>query len=97
MLIASTALVIVAFIAIALFVKFEHKLRSRGDCHVNLAPGPNKSFPKGSAPVQAAVAACQFWKCFAPESALERIAGNEMALDVERVLDCGMNGQEPLR
>ena len=22
----------------------------------------------------------------------ERIAGNEMALDVERVLDCGMNG-----
>src|ERR1700722_20124387 len=35
-------------------------------------------------------------KRFASESA-ERIAGNEMALDVERVLDCGMNGQEPLR
>ena len=34
-------------------------------------------------------------KRFASESA-ERIAGNEMALDVERVLDCGMNGQEPL-
>ena len=34
-------------------------------------------------------------KRFAPESA-ERIAGNEMALDVECVLDCGMNGQEPL-
>ena len=35
-------------------------------------------------------------KRFASESA-ERIAGNEMALDVERVLDCGMNGPEPLR
>jgi hypothetical protein len=23
--------------------------------------------------------------------------GNETALDVERVLDCGMDGQEPLR
>jgi hypothetical protein len=34
-------------------------------------------------------------KRFASKSA-ERIAGNEMALDVERVLDCGMNGQEPL-
>jgi hypothetical protein len=34
-------------------------------------------------------------KRFASESA-ERIAGDEMALDVERVLDCGMNGQEPL-
>ena len=34
-------------------------------------------------------------KRFASESA-ERIAGNEMALDVERVLDCGMNGREPL-
>ena len=34
-------------------------------------------------------------KRFASESA-ERIAGNEMALDVERVVDCGMNGQEPL-
>ena len=34
-------------------------------------------------------------KRFASESA-ERIAGNEMTLDVERVLDCGMNGQEPL-
>jgi transposase len=32
---------------------------------------------------------------FASESA-ERIAGNEMALDVECVLDCGMDGQEPL-
>jgi hypothetical protein len=35
-------------------------------------------------------------KRFASKNA-ERIAGNEMALDVERVLDCGMNGQEPLR
>jgi hypothetical protein len=35
-------------------------------------------------------------KRFASESA-ERISGNEMALDVECVLDCGMNGQEPLR
>jgi len=34
-------------------------------------------------------------KRFASESA-ERTAGNEMALDVEHVLDCGMNGQEPL-
>ena len=34
-------------------------------------------------------------KRFASESA-ERIAGNEMTLDVERVLDCGVNGQEPL-
>ena len=34
-------------------------------------------------------------KRFASESA-ERIAGNEMALDVECVLDCGMDGQEPL-
>jgi hypothetical protein len=34
-------------------------------------------------------------KRFASKSA-ERIAGNEMALDVERVLDCGMNGEEPL-
>ncbi len=31
-----------------------------------------------------------------PSKSAERIAGNEMALDVERVLDCGMNGQEPL-
>jgi hypothetical protein len=49
--------------------------------HVNLAPAERES--KGSALVQAAVAARQ---CFASESA-ERIAGNEMALDVERVLD----------
>ena len=35
-------------------------------------------------------------KRFASESA-ERIAGNEMALDVGCVLDCGMNGQKPLR
>ena len=35
-------------------------------------------------------------KRFASEST-ERIAGNEMAFDVERVLDCGINGQEPLR
>jgi hypothetical protein len=34
-------------------------------------------------------------KRFASESA-ERIAGNEMALDVERVLDGGVTGQEPL-
>jgi hypothetical protein len=34
-------------------------------------------------------------KRFASECA-ERIAGNEMALDVECVLDRGMNGQEPL-
>jgi hypothetical protein len=34
-------------------------------------------------------------KRFASESA-ERIAGNEMTLDVECVLDCGMDGQEPL-
>ena len=34
-------------------------------------------------------------KRFASESA-ERVAGNEMALDVEHVLDCRMNGQEPL-
>jgi hypothetical protein len=35
-------------------------------------------------------------KRFASEGA-ERVAGNEMALDVECVLDCGMDGQEPLR
>jgi len=35
-------------------------------------------------------------KRFASESA-ERIAGDEMALDVEGVLDRGVNGQEPLR
>jgi hypothetical protein len=34
-------------------------------------------------------------KRFASESA-KRTAGNEMALDVKRVLDCGMNRQEPL-
>jgi hypothetical protein len=34
-------------------------------------------------------------KRFASESA-ERIAGNEMALDVEGVLDRGVNGEEPL-
>ena len=34
-------------------------------------------------------------KRFASETA-EGIAGNEMALEVERVLDSGMNGQEPL-
>ncbi len=54
-----------------------------GDCHGNLAPAERES--KGSALVQAAVAARQILKRFASESA-ERIAGNEMALDVERVL-----------
>ena len=33
---------------------------------------------------------------FASEGA-ERVAGNKMALDVEGVLDGGVNGQEPLR
>jgi hypothetical protein len=33
---------------------------------------------------------------FASESA-ERVAGNKMALNVERIVDGGVNGQEPLR
>jgi hypothetical protein len=33
---------------------------------------------------------------FASEDA-ERVAGNKMALKVERILDGGVNGQKPLR
>jgi hypothetical protein len=61
-------------------------------CHVNLELAEREV--EGLALVQAAVAPSTR-KRFASESA-ERVAGNEMALDVEWVLNCGMNRQEPL-
>ena len=54
-----------------------------GDCHGNLALAETKvkkDLPRG----QATVAARQF--CFASEGA-ERVAGNKMALNVERIVD----------
>ena len=65
----------------------------RRGCHVNLAPARTRVEGLGSCSGRSRRP--PILKPFASESA-ERVAGNEMALDVERVLDCGMNGQEPL-
>ena len=66
----------------------------RGDCHVKLGAGRTRVEGLGSCSGRSRRP--PILKRFASESA-ERIAGNEMALDVECVLDCGMDGQEPLR
>jgi hypothetical protein len=55
-----------------------------------------KESQKGSARVQAAVAARQALQRFPSEDA-ERVAGNKMALNAERIVDGGLNGQEALR
>ena len=67
---------------------------SRWDCHENLASAEGKSEGLG---LNSSRGRCPpIPEGFASERA-ERVAGNKMALDVEGVLDGGVNGQEPLR
>jgi len=66
----------------------------KGTCHNNLALAKRKSEGLGSSSGR-----CRgppILQRFASEDA-ERVAGNKMALNVERILDGGVNGQEPLR
>jgi hypothetical protein len=66
---------------------------SRTTCHDNLALDKRKSEGQGSSSGR-----CRrppILQRFASEDS-ERIAGNKMALNVERILDRGVNGQEPL-
>ena len=66
----------------------------RGDCHENLASAEGKSEGLG---LNSSRGRCPpIPQGFASEGA-ERVAGNKMALDVEGVLDGGVNGQKPLR
>ena len=63
-------------------------------CHENLALAKRKSEGLGS---NSRRGRCPpILQRFASEDA-ERVAGNEMALNVERILDDGVNRQEPLR
>ena len=62
-----------------------------GDCHENLASAEGKSEELG---LDSSRGRCP--EGFASEGA-ERVAGNKMALDVEGVLDGGVNGPGPLR
>jgi hypothetical protein len=64
------------------------------DCHENLASAEGKSEGLGSSSSRRRC--LPILERFASEGA-ERVAGNKMALDVEGVLDGGVNGQEPLR
>jgi hypothetical protein len=64
------------------------------DCHENLASAEGKSEELG---LDSSRGRCPpIPEGFASEGA-ERVAGNKMALDVEGVLDGGVNRQEPLR
>jgi MmgE/PrpD N-terminal domain len=63
-------------------------------CHENLAFGQRKSDGTGSS-----LARCRclpILQCL-PSEGPERVAGNKMALNVECILDDGVNSQEPLR
>ena len=65
-----------------------------GDCHENVVSAEGKSEELG---LDSSRGCCPpIPEGFASEGA-ERVAGNKMALDVEGVLDGGVNGQEPLR
>ena len=66
----------------------------RWGCHVNSGAGRTRSLR--ARPCSGRSCRLPILKRFDSESA-ERIARNEMALDVECVLDCRMDGQEPLR
>ena len=63
-------------------------------CHNNLALAKRKSEGLGSS--SGRCSRPPILQRFASEDA-ERVAGNKMALNVERILDGGVNGQEPLR
>ena len=81
-----------------LFAPFDRLIPLRemivGDCHENLASAEGKSEELG---LNSSRGRCPpVPEGFASEGA-ERVAGNKMALDVEGVLDGGVNGQEPLR
>jgi hypothetical protein len=67
--------------------------RRDGNCHGNLALAKRKSEGLGSSSSRCRPPILQ---CFACEGA-ERVAGNKMALSVERIVDGGVDGQEPLR
>jgi hypothetical protein len=63
-------------------------------CHENLALPERKSEGVGSSSGRGRC--LPILERFASEGA-ERVAGNKMALNVERVMDDGVNRQEPLR
>jgi hypothetical protein len=70
------------------------RLTLNGTCHENLALATRKSEGLGS---NSGRDRClPILQRFAPEDA-ERVAGNKRALKVERILDDGVNRQEPLR
>jgi len=60
-----------------------------GCCHGNLALAERKSEGLGSSSGRRCC--LPILECFASEGA-ERVAGNKMALNVERVMDDGVNG-----
>jgi hypothetical protein len=65
-----------------------------GTCHKNLALAKRKSEVLGSSSSRSRCP--PILQRFAYEGA-ERVAGNKMALNVERIVDGGVNRQEPLR
>jgi hypothetical protein len=69
------------------------KYPARRHCHANLIQ--RQEILAASAPVQAAVAARHVLECLPSENA-ERVARSEMALDIERVVDGGVNRQKAL-
>jgi tetratricopeptide (TPR) repeat protein len=74
--------------------EYERALSLDRTCHNNLALAKRESEGLGSSSGR-----CRpppILQRFASEDA-ERVAGNKMALNVERILDGGVNGQEPLR
>jgi hypothetical protein len=64
------------------------------NCHENLTLAERKSEGLGSSSGRSRRP--PVLQRFPSEDA-ERVAGNEMALNVERILDDGVNSQEPLR